>query len=75
MKEVYHKMPNARLESSADLSVCDPLQKALIQQHYGYKLTDAPKEVLRHLVDQFKAKGNAAFRQGRYQGMRVWAGG
>ena len=54
--------------SGTDLTVCDPGQAAVIQQRYGWKLSDAPKAALRHLVEEFKSQGNAAFRQARFQG-------
>ena len=54
--------------ASSDVTICDPLQKALIQQRYGCRLEDTPEALLRHLVAQSRAKGNAAFRRGQYAG-------
>lgn len=54
-----------------DPTVCDPVQKALIQQHYGCDLADEPSNVLEHLVERFRSLGNAAFRLKRYKGRLV----
>ena len=65
-------MSCAHLTASSDSTICDPLQKALIQQRYGCKLEDTPEGLLQHLVAQFRARGNAAFRYGQYAGARTW---
>ncbi|KAL3146086.1 hypothetical protein ABBQ38_015435 [Trebouxia sp. C0009 RCD-2024] len=59
-------MTHAHSTVSSDVTVCDPLQRAFIQQHYGCQLEDTPKTLLRHLVGQCKARGNTAFRGGQY---------
>ena len=65
-------MSCAHFKASSDVTVCDPLRKALIQRQYGCKLEDTPKPLLRHLVAQFRARGNAAFREGQYAGARTY---
>lgn len=67
LKNMSHGHPIA----SSDSTVCDPLQRACIQQHYGCQLEHAPEALLRHLVGQCKARGNEAFRHGQYAGAQV----
>lgn len=51
-----------------DPTVCDPTQKALIQQQLGQQIADSPRELLEHLVERFRTLGNTAFRLKQYQG-------
>ncbi len=51
-----------------DRTVCHSAQKALIRQQFGYSLSEAPQELLEHLVERFRTLGNTAFRLKQYQG-------
>ena len=51
-----------------DLTVCDPMQKALIEQHFGEQVSNAPPQLLIHLAQRFKSLGNTAVRQKQFQG-------
>ncbi|DBA90775.1 TPA: hypothetical protein ACH3X1_003982 [Trebouxia sp. C0004] len=53
-----------------DPTVCDPLQKALIEQHFGEQVSNAPPELLIHLAQRFKSLGNTAVRRKQFQGQR-----
>ncbi|DBA69932.1 TPA: hypothetical protein ACH3X2_012426 [Trebouxia sp. C0005] len=50
-----------------DPTVCDPLQKALIEQHFGEQVSNAPPELLIHLAQRFKSLGNTAVRRSQFQ--------
>jgi len=54
-----------------DPTVCDPLQKALIEQHFGEQVSNAPPELLIHLAQRFKSLGNIAVRRKQFQGQRL----
>lgn len=64
-------MSCAHLTASSDPTICDPLQKALIQQQYGCRLEDTPEPLLRHLVALSRTRGNAAFHDGQYAGAQT----
>ena len=53
-----------------DPTVCDLLQKALIEQHFGEQVCDAPLELLIHMAQRFKSLGNTAVRRKQFQGQR-----
>jgi len=54
-----------------DPTVCHPLQKALIEQHFGEQLSNAPPDLLIHLAQRFKSLGNTAARRKQFQGQRL----
>jgi len=54
-----------------DPTVCDPLQKTLIEQHFGEQVSNAPPELLIHLTQRFKSLGNTAARRKQFQGQRL----
>lgn len=54
-----------------DPTVYVPLQKALIEQHFGEKVPNAPPELLLHLIQRFKSLGNTAVRLKQFQGQRL----
>lgn len=54
-----------------DPTVCDPLQKALIEQHFGEQVSNAPPGLLIHLAQRFKGLGNTAVRRKQFQGQRL----
>ena len=54
-----------------DPTVCDPLQKALIERRFGEQVSNAPPELLIHLAQRFKSLGNIAVRRKQFQGQRL----
>jgi hypothetical protein len=67
--------PGPLLDTAHDPTVCDPVDLARLQAHYGVNLEDFDPQMLRHLVDRSRHAGNEAFKDKSYKGEEARAGG